>query len=191
VQTSKSTVKIPRNKDAYSKFPYDIIKNKRYTVDKFQFHVPITMNFKNDGVGNINPMVWNYLKDTDDVYVLGIDRGERNLLYYSLIDKTGNIVEQDSLNVIGDYDYLNKLNEREVERDNARKSWKCIEGIKELKAGYLSQVIHKIAQLMVKYHAIVVLEDLNFGFKRSRQKFRKPSLSELRKKRLLTSSFSC
>jgi CRISPR-associated protein Cpf1 len=165
--------KNPRNKDAYSKFPYDIIKNKRYTVDKFQFHVPITMNFKNDGVGNINPMVWNYLKDTDDVYVLGIDRGERNLLYYSLIDKNGNIVEQDSLNVIGDYDYLNKLNEREVERDNARKSWKCIEGIKELKAGYLSQVIHKIAQLMVKYHAIVVLEDLNFGFKRSRQKFEK------------------
>jgi CRISPR-associated protein Cpf1 len=165
--------KNPRNKDARSKFPYDIVKNRRYTVDKFQFHVPITMNFKNEGIKDINPMVWDYLKNTDDVYVIGIDRGERNLLYYSLIDKNGNIIEQASLNVIGNYDYLNKLNEREIERDIARKSWKSIEGIKELKEGYLSLVIHKIAQLMVRYHAIVVLEDLNFGFKRSRQKFEK------------------
>jgi CRISPR-associated protein Cpf1 len=165
--------KNPRNKDAYSKFPYDIIKNKRYTVDKFQFHVPITLNFKNDGVGNVNPMVWEYLKNTDDVYVIGIDRGERNLLYYSLIDKNGNIIEQDSLNVIGDYDYLNKLNEVEVNRKEARKNWEKIESIKGLKEGYLSQVIHKITQLMVKYHAIVVLEDLNFEFKRLRQKFEK------------------
>jgi CRISPR-associated protein Cpf1 len=165
--------KNPRNKGARSKFPYDIEKDKRYTVDKFQFHVPITMNFINEGVRNINPLVCEFLKNNDDVYVIGIDRGERNLLYYSLIDKNGNIIEQDSLNVIGDFDYLNKLNEREIERDNARKSWKSIEGIKELKEGYLSQVIHKIASLMVKYHAVVVLEDLNFGFKRSRQKFEK------------------
>jgi CRISPR-associated protein Cpf1 len=165
--------KNPRLQNAKSKFPYDITKDKRYTVDKFQFHVPITMNFRNEGIANINPMVCDYLKSTDDVYVIGIDRGERNLLYYSLIDKNGNIIEQDSLNVIDNYDYLDKLNERELERDKARKSWKSIEGIKELKEGYLSQVIHKIAQLMVKYHAIVILEDLNFGFKRSRQKFEK------------------
>ena len=45
--------------------------------------------------------------------------------------------------------------------------------IEELKEGYLSQVIHKITQLMVKYHAIVVLEDLNMGFMRGRQKVEK------------------
>ena len=50
----------------------------------------------------------------------------------------------------------------------ARQSWQTIETIKELKEGYLSQVIHKITQLMVKYHAIVVLEDLNMGFMRGR-----------------------
>lgn len=37
----------------------------------------------------------------------------------------------------------------------------------------MSQVIHKITQLMVKYHAIVVLEDLNMGFMRGRQKVEK------------------
>ena len=48
-----------------------------------------------------------------------------------------------------------------------------IENIRELKEGYMSQVIHKIAQLMVKYNAIVVLEDLNIGFMRGRQKVEK------------------
>jgi len=95
------------------------------------------------------------------------------LLYYSLIDKNGNIIEQDSLNVIGDYDYLNKLNEVEVNRKEDSQNGKMNEDIKGLKEGYLSQVIHKITQLMVKYHAIVVLEDLNFEFKRLRQKFEK------------------
>ena len=42
-----------------------------------------------------------------------------------------------------------------------------------MKEGYLSQVIHKISQLIVKYHAIVVLEDLNTGFMRGRQKIEK------------------
>mgnify|MGYP002513770834 CR=1 FL=1 len=39
-----------------------------------------------------------------------------------------------------------------------------------MKEGYLSQVVHKICQLIIEYNAIVVLEDLNMGFKRGRQK---------------------
>jgi CRISPR-associated protein Cpf1 len=83
----------------------------------------------------------------------------------------GNIKYQTSLNVINNYDYHDKLTEREKERDEERKSWQTIEGIKDLKEGYLSQAIHKICNLMIEYNAIVVLEDLNFGFMRGRQKF--------------------
>lgn len=49
-----------------------------------------------------------------------------------------------------------------------RKNWQTIGNIKELKEGYLSNVIHEIARLMVENNAIVVMEDLNFGFKRGR-----------------------
>ena len=62
---------------------------------------------------------------------------------------------------------------KRVVREDARKSWRKIENIKELKEGYLSQVIHKIGQLMIEYNAIVVMEDLNFGFKRGRFKVEK------------------
>lgn len=41
---------------------------------------------------------------------------------------------------------------------------------KEIKEGYLSQVIHEISKLVLKYNAIIVMEDLNYGFKRGRFK---------------------
>ena len=164
-----------------SVFEYDLVKDRRYTVDKFQFHVPITMNFKAAGLNNINPLVNEYLKESEATHIIGIDRGERHLLYLSLIDLQGNIVEQYSLNeIVNEYkgntyrtNYHDLLDAKEKQRDEARRSWQTIENIKELKEGYMSQVIHKIAELMVKYNAIVVLEDLNMGFKRGRQKVEK------------------
>ncbi|MFI3200712.1 MAG: type V CRISPR-associated protein Cas12a/Cpf1, partial [Eubacteriales bacterium] len=172
--------KNPNNPKKYSKFTYDLIKNKRYTVDKFQLHVPITLNFQAEGVKNINVEVNQLLHETEDVHVIGIDRGERNLLYICVVDSKGKIKEQISLNEIisgknKDYkvDYHQLLHQKEQDRKKARIEWESIEGIKELKEGYLSQVIHVIAQLMVKYNAIVVLEYLNFGFMRGRQKFEK------------------
>lgn len=157
--------------DYKSVFPYDLIKDKRYTVDKYQFHVPITINFKSENIDNVNDRVNQYIRESKDLHIIGIDRGERHLLYISVVDLQGNIKYQTSLNVINNYDYHDKLTEREKERDEERKSWQTIEGIKDLKEGYLSQVIHKICNLMIEYNAIVVLEDLNFGFMRGRQKF--------------------
>ncbi len=157
--------------DYKSLFPYDLIKDKRYTMDKFQFHVPITINFKNKGLNYINEKANQYIKTSKDLHIIGIDRGERHLLYLSVIDMQGNIKEQKSLNIINNYNYKEKLTEKEELRDKERKSWQTIEGIKDLKEGYLSQAIHEISNLILKYNAIVVLEDLNFGFMRGRQKF--------------------
>ena len=170
--------KNPQNEKKQSVFYYDLIKDKRYTVDKFQFHVPITMNFKSTGSENINQSVNEHVQKSDDLHIIGIDRGERHLLYITVIDLKGRIKEQFSLNEIVNHyngknhctDYHALLSKREEERMKARQSWQTIESIKELKEGYLSQVVHKISELMVKYNAIVVLEDLNMGFMRGRQK---------------------
>lgn len=174
-----------RNKDPFngkneSIFEYDIVKDRRYTCDKFQFHVPITMNFKAEGENRFNLKVNNKIAVSDDIHIIGIDRGERNLLYLSVIDMNGKIVEQMSLNEILTYgkdasvrkrDYHRLLSDREKENLQARQNWTTINTIKELKEGYLSQVVYVISRLMVEYNAILVLEDLNFGFKRGRQKF--------------------
>lgn len=173
--------KNPENQKRQSVFKYDLIKNRRYTMDKFQFNVPITINFKSAGTNNINLTVNEYLNKSTATYIIGIDRGERHLLYLSLIDMQGNVKQQLSLNeIVNEYNgntyrtnYHKLLDTRENDRDKARKNWQTIDNIKELKEGYLSQVIHKIAQLVVEYNAIVVLEDLNLGFMRGRQKVEK------------------
>ena len=171
------------NKGKASTFKYDLIKDKRYTQDTFQFHVPITLNFKGRGINT--PKGFNehinkyYLPHA--THIIGIDRGERNLLYISVIDMNGRIVEQFSLNdIVNEYngkqyhtDYHHKLDDREKARAKARESWQSIENVKELKEGYLSQVVHKIVQLVLKYNAIIVMEDLEKAFKNNRLKIEK------------------
>lgn len=162
-----------------STFSYDIVKDKRYSEDKFYIHIPITMNFGVVERNRFNDFVNASIKNDKNINVIGIDRGERNLLYVVVVDINGKILEQISLNTIinNEYDietdYHRLLDEKESKRDRARKDWHTIENIKELKEGYLSQVVNVIAKLVLKYNAIICLEDLNFGFKKGRQKVEK------------------
>lgn len=170
--------KNPNNVKKTSTFEYDIVKDMRYTKPQFQLHLPIVLNFKANSNGYINDDVRNVLKNSEDTYVIGIDRGERNLVYACVVDGNGKLVEQVPLNVIeadNGYktDYHKLLNDREEKRNEARKSWKTIGNIKELKEGYISQVVHKICQLVVKYDAVIAMEDLNSGFVNSRKKVEK------------------
>ena len=136
---------------------------------------------------NFNASVLEKIADNEDVNIIGIDRGERNLIYVSCINQRGEILEQRSFNVVGSTDYHKKLDELEKQRDAARKNWKSIDRIKDMKEGYLSGVIHEITEMMLRYNAIIVMEDLNFGFKRGRfhiekqvyQKFEKMLIEKL------------
>lgn len=185
------------NEKRASVFEYDIIKDRRYTVDKFQFHVPITINFKAAGQTNINPIVQDAIRQGEFSHIIGIDRGERHLLYLSLIDLKGNIVKQMTLNdIVNEYkgqtyktNYHDLLAKREGDRTDARRSWDTIETIKELKEGYLSQVVHIISKMMVEYNAIVVLEDLNTGFMRGRQKIERQVYEKFEK--MLIEKLNC
>lgn len=176
---------------------HEIVKDARFAEDKFAFHVPLTINFKQpDSPPKFNDAVRAFLRDNPDANVIGIDRGERNLLYLALLDSRGNLLEQRSFNTVSrkrrdgvevPTDYQAKLAQAERDRADARASWEEIGAIKDLKEGFLSLVVHEIAEMMVSRKAIVVLEDLNFGFKRGRfrierqvyQKFEKALISKL------------
>lgn len=118
----------------------------------------------------------DYLRENPDVKIIGLDRGERHLIYLSLINQRGEIELQKTLNLVEQVrndkivsvNYHEKLVQKEGDRDKARKNWQTIGNIKELKEGYLSAVVHEIAKLMIEHNAIIVMEDLNFGFKRGR-----------------------
>lgn len=168
VEKDKKLVEI-LERIGHRKNPIDIIKDKRYTEDKYFLHFPITINYGVDDE-NINAKMIEYIAKHNNMNVIGIDRGERNLIYISVINNKGNIIEQKSFNLVNNYDYKNKLKNMEKTRDNARKNWQEIGKIKDVKNGYLSGVISKIARMVVDYNAIIVMEDLNRGFKRGRFK---------------------
>ncbi|MCA9487170.1 MAG: type V CRISPR-associated protein Cas12a/Cpf1, partial [Nanoarchaeota archaeon] len=154
------------------------IKDKRFTKDKILFHCPIEINFKSKNTEFINTKVLEFLHKRDDVNIIGLDRGERNLIYLSMINTNGEIVEgmQFSLNKLSsveeekrkEIDYHKLLSSKEEERLKARKNWETIENIKNLKEGYLSQVVHQLAKLVIEKNAIIVLENLNSYIKEKR-----------------------
>lgn len=173
-----------------------IVKDARYTSEKFFLHVPIAFNaFAGDSY-HFNDRVNAAVVANNKVNVIGLDRGERHLIYLTLVNQKGEILLQKSFNTVTgaaydghvrEVDYQKKLTTMEKGRDAARKSWAEIGQIKDLKGGYISLVVHEIVSLMLKYDAIVVMEDLNFGFKRGRfkverqvyQKFEKALIDKL------------
>jgi CRISPR-associated protein Cpf1 len=48
----------------------------------------------------MNERVRHFLKDNPDVNIIGIDRGERHLLYMTLINQKGEILKQKSFNIV-------------------------------------------------------------------------------------------
>lgn len=142
----------------------------RYQKPKMHLHIPILMNANSPKTKDINQLVLEKIQSGAFSHIIGIDRGERNLLYFSVLDMNGNIKDQDSLNVINDIDYHEKLMEKELDLDDERRNWKARSEIRKLKEGYLSQAIHQLTNLIIEKKAIIVLEDLDDRFKSGRQK---------------------
>lgn len=172
--TDKEKELLPKLKTRKAK--HEIVKNRRYYENKFFFHVPIVINYnvaaETPSLYQFNKSVLdNFRANKRDINIIGIDRGENNLIYVSVIDQHGkNIITPRSYNLIGNYNYMEKMKQVEKNRDEARKNWTTIEKIKDLKNGYLSQVVHEISSLIFRYNAIVIMENLDSEFKRGRYK---------------------
>jgi CRISPR-associated protein Cpf1 len=167
---------------------HNIIENARYTKDKLFFHCPIKLNFAKHNE-KINQEILKYISDNKEINIIWIDRWEKHLAYYSVINRDWNIIKDKnwnlvkwSLNIVwNNQNYHDKLETREKERQDARWSWKTIWNIKDLKQGYISQVVHKLAELVIEHNAIIVFEDLNSWFKRWRQKIERQVYQKLEK----------
>jgi len=196
-----------------------VIKNKRYTEEKFLYHQATKRNYKSPSYSKITSLVNKSVAGNKNQLFLGIDRGEKHLAYYSLVNLKGEILEQDTLNLpfakpiktekwfedknksendkdrwykkeVECKDYNDLLDARASNRDMARKNWTTIGNIKDLKDGYISQIVRKIVDLAIynggrrekgfrETPAFIVLENLNIGFKRGRQKIEKSVYQKL------------
>ena len=161
---------------------HEIIKDKRfYGETKYMFHCPIKINFKSKSSSGseVNAKIINALQQSDNLHFIGIDRGEKHLVYSCTIDKDGKIIKCNHHDNINGTDYVQKLEAVADERIIAKKNWQEQNKIKDLKSGYISHVVHRLVEETIKDdgkiapHAYIVLEDLNTEMKRGRQKIEK------------------
>lgn len=170
-----------------------VINHKRYATDKVLFHCPIGLNRDAGKSYKFNAKINNFLANNPDINIIGIDRGEKHLAYFSVINQKGEILKDKNGNPISgslnsvkggnnqEINYAQKLEAVAKNREQARKDWQTIEGIKDLKRGYISQVVRKLADLAIKHNAIIVFEDLNMRFKQIRGGIEKSAYQQLEK----------
>lgn len=160
---------------------YTVTKDKRFTEKHFEIHIPIMLNYTTSEKPELNNLVQEHIRCGNINHVIGIDRGERNLLYVTVVDMNGNIKEQTSLNVIdvefrnedgtaGKYgaEYHEWMVENGLDKKAKMKDWHSQTNTKNLKTGFISQAVHKITQLVVKYNAVISLEALSKEFMKTR-----------------------
>lgn len=205
----------------------NIVSHKRFFEDKILFHLSITQNYWTDTlpkkkalyIKSFNQKINEFLANNPDINILWIDRWEKHLAYFSVIDQKWEILESGSFNCIYNFDskgniikkqekkikeirkngeivdyelvetenkidyidYKLLLEYKELKRKIERQTWKEVEQIKDLKKWYISLLVRKIADLIIKYNAIVVFEDLNFRFKQIRGGIEKSIYQQLEK----------
>lgn len=188
-------LKNPNAKGQTKTFSHDIVKDKRYTEDKYQLSVSLTANYKTTERINqfiLNTKVNQWIRKNPNVNIIGIHRGERNLVHITIMDQKQNILfDEDgkklsfSMNVVKssyqkngqkitfETPYQEMLSQKAKQRPQQRKDWDTVSDIKNIKSGYLSKVIGTVANLAIKYNAIIVLEDLDSNFKSQRSAIEK------------------
>lgn len=163
---------------------HDIDKDKRfYGETKFMFHCPIKLHFEAKdpkyAFAEVNAKITESLHQSNNLNYIGIDRGEKHLVYSCTIDQDGKILKCNHHDNINGTDYVQKLEAVADERIIAKKNWQAQNRIKDLKNGYISHVVHRLVEETIKDggiispHAYIVLEDLNTEMKRGRQKIEK------------------
>ena len=216
-----------RKKDKKGK---EIINHKRFARDKITLHLSIVQNSWSSPIPNtekgkrkfrneFNQKINEFLANNPDINIIWIDRWEKHLAYFSVINQKWEIIESWSFNTIENYDknwekiaypereikeiyqdwkltdlelvetwkkvnyvdYKLLLEYKERKRILQRQSWKEVEQIKDLKKWYISILVRKIADLIIKHNAIIVFEDLNFRFKQIRGWIEKSIYQQLEK----------
>lgn len=174
----------------------EITKDKRfYFESKYFFHCPIRMNYNSKQYKDsemkyarleVNSKINNALKQNKNLQFIGIDRGEKHLIYKCILNKDEKIIKCEHHDVINGTNYVKKLEEKADERLKSRQNWQTIGNIRNLKDGYISHAVHYLVNDAIKDdndeinpHSYIVLEDLSTEMKRGRQKIEKQVYQKL------------
>lgn len=176
------------------------IKHKRYFENKIYAAFNLEFYPKNNlridqkkQFQKINEDTINENSKTPKSYYLGLDRGEKELVSWSLIDESGQLIQNGDWTTLNGYDYTQNLAKYQTKKIELFKAYsevsECVdinqkveleklakniqtefqnEGMlaaETIKKGYCSHLINQINEVLVQYPNIyIVLEDLDMKY---------------------------
>lgn len=150
----------------YYKTDYDIVRDLRYKVDKYFISISYIKNAK------VSDRQYNTItsevkeKIDKDNNILVISRGVTDLIYYRLYDSKHNLIQEESLNKIGDIDYSKKLKALSDERKYEKADkWNYTNTVQNYKEWYLNVAISRILEVATQYNALIIIESISDSFK--------------------------
>lgn len=146
---------------------YDLIKYKRYMEDKYFISFSYKKNAQIDTVRNntITDEVREEIRQ-QKMNTLVITRGITDLLFYTLFDTEGHVIEEKSLNVINGVDYQNRLHALTYDRNNAKTNeWDYSKVCQNYKISYLNFAIAELTKIAIENNAVIVVEKVSDRFK--------------------------
>ena len=161
-------------------FRNSIVKNARYTKPQWTMHLPLLTNrsgLKDNNVIFTDALEKQFVRayESKDYRILSLMFSPRNLIYLTLIDRDGKIIEQRSLNHLPSnkagrlIDYhsqiVTRMRQKQlIQRDlqsnveNAESTWGKEDEIKGAREGYISLVVYLVAQYMRDGKTLLVMD---------------------------------
>lgn len=150
----------------YHETDHDIVRDLRYKVDKYFISISYVKNAKvsDRQYNNITSEVREKIDKNNNILV--VSRGVTDLIYYRLYDSKHNLIQEESLNKIGDVDYSKKLKAMSEERKHEMADeWNYTNTVQNYKEWYLNVAISKILEVATQYNALIIVENINDSFK--------------------------
>lgn len=144
--------------------------NSRYSRTYYTINIPCAMNptARKMSQKSLNEKVINEIMSSkDDLHIIALDRGENNLVYMSVVNaKTNTIVEEQSLNVLGNQNYYDLIVNEKSSIANAETYNTAKVHRLNTNKNFIERAVNKITETFMKYpNAVIVFENLNSAFK--------------------------
>lgn len=148
---------------------YDIVKDARFARDCFELHVGVEVNCGAPDGGDLRAA---YDAESElaarfigsDAPVLAIARGHRCLAYAVLMDRSGNVLEERSLDELDGIDWAARLRGLYEQRAGEQRSWRQRTSIKNLKETYVQRLAAWVGRKVAETGAVVAVESPDSGF---------------------------
>lgn len=152
---------------------FDLVRNASHFRDRYVLHLPVLLAQsapaeEKYGLAPVNAAVNEWLAENPRPNVLGINRGENNLLYGVVMDASGKILFQRSFNIVNGTNYRDRIADAARTYLAVRDNWQDPDTVADLKRGFIGEAVAEIAALAYKYKAVIALESLDDKFKNDR-----------------------